>query len=296
MPAGAQSELPALTTGAAGFFIGHSFFVPTSSEFDALVDKERFPNHSHSSFFRGGPNGSPQALWVSHRCEIEAVLAEGNVELFGMTIHDGTTVEDYAKWIDLALSYNIDTKFFIGIPWAPDGAITEDAAYEDATDLLNRRASQGISTLRSMYPYSPIYLLHYGVTAVKMRELYREGNLVGINNLLGHPSDSIYRDESPGHEGTMMRDVNALLWYSLLYGVDPSPFLIPSYDASNVNDIISYAMMENAGMNDQVVVERPSNFQPNAIASGCGGDEGDSPSVGSDILSFMWNLLSICLG
>lgn len=286
----ARGTLEPFSTGAVGFYIGHSFFVPTSNEFDSLVDVSSFPSHSHETFFRGGMNGSPQALWNNHRCEIESsTLATGTVELLGMTVHEGTTVDDFAQWIDLALSYNADTKFFIGFPWAPDGALTDDTTYAATTDEYNQNIRASMSELRARYPYTAIYVLHYGATAVKMRELLSAGSLVGVNNLLGDASDSLYRDASPGHEGEMMRAVNALLWYSFLYGVDPSPSLIPSYDESNVNEIISSALAVNNGMNDQVVLSRPANYQPNSIDTGC--DGADAASGGNGIFSMLRSFL-----
>jgi len=252
----ASAELPPFMNGVNTLCIGHSFFVPVARTMDELVDTTIYPDHGFQEVFRGGEKGSPQSLWITDKDTVENILQDGDIDLLMMTVHEGTTVDDYAKWIDLARSYNLNTAFYIGIPWPPNGPEKTTVAYNAEIEETTELTFSMIEELRSLYVGSPIYYLSYGYTAARMRTLFDENALQDIDNLCCERETDIYRDEAPavGHQGDMLKHVAALLWLRLLYN-DTSVTSLLSYNQNDVDDIIGYATDKNSGKwNNQVLM------------------------------------------
>jgi hypothetical protein len=77
-----------LENGAKGLFIGHSFFVPVAKAFDVMASQSDFASHQAELVFAPGQAGSPGPMWKNekNRQQIEAKLATGDIDLFGMPI------------------------------------------------------------------------------------------------------------------------------------------------------------------------------------------------------------------
>lgn len=152
-------------------------------QMDSYISESSYPNHVYKRFFRGGMNGSPQSLWANHRDDIEAMLSDGSIELLGMTIHENTGVQDFTNWIDLALSYNADTSFFIGVPWSARGPLKTTSVYNNEISQGKATYQAMVDELRTMYPNNAIYYYNYGFVASRMRELFDNNELEDVQSL-----------------------------------------------------------------------------------------------------------------
>eukprot|EP00594_Rhizosolenia_setigera_P007172 CAMPEP_0178953282 /NCGR_PEP_ID=MMETSP0789-20121207/8330_1 /TAXON_ID=3005 /ORGANISM="Rhizosolenia setigera, Strain CCMP 1694" /LENGTH=285 /DNA_ID=CAMNT_0020634519 /DNA_START=93 /DNA_END=950 /DNA_ORIENTATION=+ len=232
------SEPVVFPNGASTLFIGHSIYVPVSREFDTFAEKKSslFPNHKHEEYFQGGEKGDPVYLWENHKDEVEAFLASGDIELFGMTVglRDGVfpesddMVEGYKPWIDLALTYNNNTSIFIGIPWPDFPTDYENAAsYTSIYDTMRLEVYPNVIVpLRDIYPDVDIHFLAYGTVATKMKSMFENDELDDICRerkdvpfFGGTDENSLFRDKK-GHGGTMLLNLAGLAWLHWFYGTD----------------------------------------------------------------------------
>ena len=214
--------------GADTLFIGHSFFVPISQHFNAIVeDSGAYPQHSHQSVFSGGKTGTPGALWDNQakRREVTSILSSGQIDLFALTHGglNGSSQEDYQRWIDLALSYNPDTAFMIGSIWATGGTNNTVAQFRAETQMSADYGWAMTQTLRRANPGVDFYHVAYGHMMVQMREDFEAGELDDITKLVGsrERDDVLFTDRNLGHAGTMAKDMMGLVMLNELYGARP---------------------------------------------------------------------------
>ncbi|MEO0661261.1 MAG: hypothetical protein AAFZ87_06970 [Planctomycetota bacterium] len=211
--------------GARCLFIGHSFFIPVAANFNAIATTNGFTEHEMSAVFRGSVAGAPGAMWddPATRAEVEAQLATGQIELFGLTSFGAlsSSFDDYARWFDLALQYNPDTRFFIGIPWKSNGPSSSADAFEDAIETTAYDQFVVTAQLRSAYPQSTVEYLAYGKTSAVMRNMFDAGTLPDITELVGQGPEALFADGFTGHAGPMMLELCALSWMEHLYGAAP---------------------------------------------------------------------------
>jgi hypothetical protein len=239
---------PPFADGARCLFAGHSFFVPVALAFDDLAIANEFSMHQMESYFRGSASGSPRALWedpTSHE-EIDALLATGQIELFGLTsfVEDNSRVEDYAHWVNLALTYNPDTQFFIGTPWVSGGPSLPTETFETANDTIGETIFLVVDQLRSDFPDQQIYYLAYGKTASVMKRMYDAEELPDITQLTGPSPDALFVDAVTGHGGPMMLEMSALSWLDVLYGTELADLVISPYE-SDVQAILTEVLEHN---------------------------------------------------
>jgi len=276
------------TDGANCLFVGHSFFIPIARKFDGFVELAQasnnifFSQHNFGTEFSGGQSGSPGQLWddVGHRTSITAKLATGNIDLFGMTSFDGDEdqdpqeimdtffetsayasakeyIPDYTRWIDLALSYNLNTSIFLGWHWATYNHLLTTEEFTTYNEFqCGFFFNSVVKELRQMYPYTQILYICYGPVASIMRQMFEDGNLPDIENQIGpkDESTSLFTDDARGHAGDMMTDMMGLVWFQILY--DPSSNLIERYinrittwNKENVYNIIEEGLVLNEDYN-----------------------------------------------
>ena len=241
--------------GTDTLFIGHSFFVPISQHFDAIVsDSGAYPQHSHQSVFSGGKTGTPGALWdaKAKRREITGILSSGEIDLFALThggLH-GSSQEDYQRWIDLALSYNPDTAFMIGSLWATGGTNNTVAQFRAETQMSADFGWAMIQSLRRANPGVDFYHIAYGHMMVQMREDFEAGELGDITKLVGRRTedDVLFTDRNLGHAGTMAKDMMALVMLNELYGARPSDVRI-RWNRQDTARLVREVDVLNAGYN-----------------------------------------------
>ncbi len=236
LPAGASSAEPQPSTtapealadpfqdGANCLFIGHSFFIPVAVHFDRIARQNEFSAHAAAMVFAPGMAGSPGALWESerHRERIESHLATGRIELLGMTVAGprGGALEDYQRWINLALKHNPKTRIFIGHCWIPGGPQMESARYRATVETSGLRTLEIVQQLREAYPATPIYFINYGLIAADLKERFEAGELPEITQIAGRDPSALFRDPL-GHAGPFLLEQCANAWLALLY--HPAP-------------------------------------------------------------------------
>ena len=223
--------------GAKTLFAGHSFFVPIAVKFDELAVRNGFASHEFDSFFAGGPSGSPASLWDDadgSRTAITAKLASGDVDVFGLTVfaEGDSTLEDYERWIDLALSFNPDTRIFIGQPWVAGGPRMDAAMFDDLLDDYAATIVPVVTALREAYPSTRIDFLNYGKASSLMYLRYEDGALPDVTCVSGCATTGtpLFADGGIGHAGAMMTEVCALTWLEALYGADVASLEYTTYE------------------------------------------------------------------
>jgi hypothetical protein len=236
---------PAVAPTVEGYnalFMGHSFFKPIADGMPDHVNRVGIEGHSQEVVFSGGGSGSPQGLWEQpdKRAAIQAILDDGDTELFGMTYHPSyPTLEGYRNWVNYALAQNADTKFFIALPWPSNPASMSFTAYEkvlvDGHPVFH---SAIIDALRSEYPDNEFFCIPYGEGAVELYRLYDSGNLPDVDTLQSSGDDlGIFRDNL-GHPEQLLIDLGQLVWLQAIYQVDLSDY---DYDPGYITDIETIA-------------------------------------------------------
>jgi hypothetical protein len=236
---------PAVAPTVEGYnalFIGHSFFKPMAGGMPDHVNRVGIEGHSQEVVFSSGGSGSPQGLWEQpdKRAAIQAILDDGDTELFGMTYHPTyPTLEGYRNWVSYALAQNPDTKFFIALPWPTNPASKSFNDYEKAlVDGHPVFHSAIIDALRSEYPDNEFFCIPYGESAVELYRLYDSGNLPDVDTLQSSGGDlGIFRDNL-GHPEQLLIDLGQLVWLQAIYQVDLSDY---DYDPAYITDIKTIA-------------------------------------------------------
>ena len=241
--------------GLTSVFMGHSFFQPPASRLEGLASTAQLIGHTQTIVFSGGSSGSPQGLWndESDRAQIQALLSTGNVELLGMTYHpDYPTLDGYRLWFDEALKYNPQTAFFIGMPWLlePESMTSDQYAlmWQQAYDRIITELVDG---LRLEYPTTTIFAIPYGRAAAVLYQLFDQGQLAGVSNLVGDTQVSLFGD-SMGHAGKAINELAGLVWLRSIYCVDLTKY---SFRSDYSLDLRPYA---NAIVDQQ----NPDHYAP----------------------------------
>ncbi|MEM9366752.1 MAG: hypothetical protein AAGD07_12220 [Planctomycetota bacterium] len=217
-----HSQLGEVGDGAKCLFMGHSFFIPVAKTFDELAKTNGVRGHRAQFVMSGGGSGAPGRLWQStqHRQAATAILQTGDVEVIGMTYYDESdcSVDDYQRWIDLALKHNPETRVFIGLCW-PDSPAASSNEFDEILETAQERLFNTIEELRDRYPAVAIDFVNYGATASHLKRGLEEGNLPEITDLIARGPQAIFRD-SKGHAGPLLLELAALAWIEHLYDAD----------------------------------------------------------------------------
>ncbi|MEM7478952.1 MAG: hypothetical protein AAF483_28550 [Planctomycetota bacterium] len=219
----ASYEQPAdFNEGARCLFMGHSFFIPVAKQFDEIARSSGLPNHHANFVMNGGGGGAPGRIWSSkpHRASATKILEAGNVHLLGMTYYDETNckVEDYERWIDLAVKHNPKVRVFIGLCW-PDAPQAKISEFDRILRVSNERVFNTVQTLRERHPDVPIQFVNYGLVARELKAQHAKGESSEIESLVSREPNSLFRD-TKGHAGPLLLEVAALAWIQQLYGVE----------------------------------------------------------------------------
>ncbi|MEC8734897.1 MAG: hypothetical protein VXX86_07960 [Planctomycetota bacterium] len=250
---------PVAAPGARCLFAGHSFFCPVAIQFDHLARTNEVPGHSARLVFRGGQAGTAGALWRSPtaRAEVEAILAQGDVELFGLTPGLADDADSLALWFDLALSHNPDTRFFIGIPWAIGGQRTDTAMFDRMIEGYAETGRPVVEELRRRYPDQRIDYLVYGKMAPVMKQRMESGDLPDLEVMVARDRSGLFSDNGLGHAGPMLIELCALTWMQALYDRPPGRLELRDY-RSDVPGMVEEVMAYNRGFRPAAIPATPA--------------------------------------
>lgn len=208
--------------GASCLFLGHSFFIPVAKRFDEIATASGLSHHQASFVMNGGGGGAPGRIWSSqaHRTEATRILETGNVHLLGMTYYDETNcrVEDYERWIDLAVKHNPKVRIFIGLCW-PDAPQATMDEFDRMIALSGDRLFRTVQTLRKKHPDTQIQFVHYGHVARELKASHASGRSSEIEALISRKPGGLFRD-TKGHAGELLLNIAALTWLEHLYEMD----------------------------------------------------------------------------
>ena len=245
-------ELPTKhrSEGVICLFAGHSFFIPVAQSFHRIAGNSDFPEHRMKFVFRGGQSGTAGAMWSNEatRRQVEAILTAGDVELFGLTPGLSDTADTFQPWFDLALKYNPDTRFFVGIPWSIGGPNMKTDQFVELIDGYAEMGFDVVTELRARYPDTRIDYLAYGKIAPAMKSRFEAGTLPDIAMMVGPGRTALFTDNRLGHAGPMMLELCALTWMNLLYDADMDS-LIYSPESSSAPEIVTEVLDFNAPFN-----------------------------------------------
>ena len=214
------------TNGVNSVFIGHSFFIPVAKVFDVIASQNDFPSHQAEMIFLPGQAGSPGPMYANDeiRQQVEDLLASGDVDLLGMPISaapdDDKVLTHYQQWIDLALTYNPNTSFFIGVEWMAGGPNMEDQKYADLNEQGAQRHFELVEELRTRYTDTQIYFINYGKIAADLKFAFSADQLPDIEQMVGKDETALFIDNSVGHGGQLIHELCALTWINILYGAE----------------------------------------------------------------------------
>jgi len=223
--------------------MGHSFFRPMAEQLPYHAVRSGVAGHTQAVEFSGDDTGAPLSLWndAGHRANIQAVLDTGTVEMFGMTYaSSGPTTAGYELWLDYALSKNLDTKFFIALPWSDFPSDYTAAAYADVWQPQHDGPWHDfIDELRALYPGVEIFCIPHGQVAVEMFSLFEAGNLTDVSVLTGGAGEGLFRDyKGHSHVGEILHDTMELVWLNAIYGVELDKY---AYAPGYITDIKAIA-------------------------------------------------------
>lgn len=208
-------------------FMGHSFFLPGTSDIEVLAPYYGYTRHTQYQQLAGGTNGDPGSMWrdTGENEGAKAEIKKGTTEILGLTAFsalDGDSdYEDYKQWIDFTLQYNPDTfdTFFIMIPWTSYVINPTYELYRDRQDVVNEYVYDIIRQLRVEYPQLTCLAMPVGEAMSRLWLLFDEGKLgpeIWGVKLTGN-RDNYLQIDNTGHAGKIMEDTLGLIWQQTIY-------------------------------------------------------------------------------
>ena len=241
--------------GQKVLYIGHSFGRPFAQKLSLFAEMAGVDNHIQEIVFRGGSNGSPQALWENRevRLEIQNILDNGDIDLLVMICCSDNFKEsretDWASqnWIDYALSANPDTDFALALPWVDyPSEYANNEAFSGRMTAAHKSAWHPlIDNLRELYPGSKIQSIFHGKAAFDLRELFESDSLPEVSEmtLKKKQGQGLFTDYK-GHAGQILLDLGTLVWLGSIYDVDLGNFPVEELKIGGepyVTDLIAMA-------------------------------------------------------
>ncbi|MEO0454329.1 MAG: hypothetical protein AAFY98_09350 [Verrucomicrobiota bacterium] len=239
-PAGSPQE--GREKGYNCLFLGHSYFVPIVMKIQQHAVALGLENHEQYIVASGGPKGSPGKLWANEQVSKPAkdLLKSGSVELVAMTAHYvGSEVEDYSRWVDLALEHNPKTVFVLQSPWAQkqEKDFTE---YTQEIQSIMQTSGGLVEALRAKYPGVVFMRVAQAQWMSDLWRLYEDKQLPELTSLIapskGEAQASLFRDQH-GHGGDLAVNEGVFLWLRVLYGIDLKSYDIPTMTAYDTKSL-----------------------------------------------------------
>jgi hypothetical protein len=241
----AEHDLTKIEKSGEGLWVastGHSLVSPALGPFEAAARAAGFDGHRQARQLSGGATGAPRALWQRPETDqtVKHALRTGKVDVLTMGSHyEGSEVEDFARWIDLALEHNPETSIFIMDAWPRltdllkmEGNKAADAdatfeRYQQAMALVNDRTGKIVDRLNETYP-GKVHVIPIGNAMVELVRRQLTGSLPGVDAVLvpgkkgAEPSGRIglYRDSI--HPTNPVATLEGYLYYACVYQKNPA--------------------------------------------------------------------------
>ena len=240
------------TNGYNMLLMGNSFFRPYAEKLDVIAIDAGFENHNSNTVFRGGENGRPINFWndstsLEHN-EIKAILDQGNIEIFGMTLgHDSINpTEGHKAWIEYALQNNPEITIFISLS-PPDfpadwEQLAQDLGFNSIQEAYGNYINETfhpsfVEELRAEFPSTNIFTIPTGWATINLAQMNLDNGLLDEITMSGPVETSIFTDEK-GHQGEIVRETGGLVWLNSIYNVDLSTY---TYETGFITDLHTIA-------------------------------------------------------
>ena len=246
------------TTGYNSLFMGHSFFWPASQQVERLMPQTTIKNHKQYLVKGGGKAGSAKMLWEIDKLREDGQkqLDSGEIDLLVMVYHspENSTVEDFSRWFDYALSQNPATTFMVTCAWATHLHEADDARIAKLRRGGARMNKTLIAELRKKYPENTILFCPHGKATYELITRFKKAELPGIKHILNMDPEA--RKESRkngdqllndplGHPGELVAKLGGLLFIKTMYDCDLSKAEprrarnLPDIDLNEIAEILS---------------------------------------------------------
>ncbi len=239
-------------------FMGHSFFCPIVRHIDQHASNLGLKHHQQFVAMSGGASGSPGMLWTSKKPAVlhgKKLLESGKVELLSLTGHyQGSTVEDYRRWVELAVKHNPKTIIVIQSPWVIKRN-KQFAEYSKEVTQATNTSHEGIDRLREAFPDTTFLCVPQGQWMVELWRLFEADKLPELTQFVsgkkGKSQQALFRDNF-GHGGELAEKQGALMWLRIIYGIELTDYEFSTqtkYDlkelAQRICDKDPYCKVEN---------------------------------------------------
>jgi len=240
-----QPDLAKLEKSGNGLWVastGHSLVAPALGPFEAAARVAGFDGHLQVRQISGGATGAPRAHWEKPEEQqfVKRALATGKCDVLTMGSHyKGSEVEDFARWIDLAIEHNPEIAIFVQDAWPyltelldVKAGKTDDAdatfeKYQAKMAGINEWIGDTVDRLNEKYP-GKVHLIPIGNAMLELVRRQLAGELPGVDAIYvpgkkdEKPSDGrvgLYRDTIHPTEPVAM--LEGYLYYACLYKRNP---------------------------------------------------------------------------
>ncbi len=240
-----QPDLTKIEKTGKGLWVastGHSLVAPALGPFEAAARVAGYDGHLQVRQLSGGATGAPRAHWEKPEEQqvVKRALMTGKCDVLTMGSHtEGSEVEDFARWIDLALKHNPDTVIYVMDAWPYLTGLLDVKAGKvaDADATFDRYAEQmaqfggwlgqTVDQLNQKYP-GKVRMIPIGNAMVELVRRQLAGELPGVDAVYvpgkkgeesGDGRVGLYRDSI--HPTTPVATLEGYLYYACLYKKNP---------------------------------------------------------------------------
>ena len=221
---------PVSIDGLTVLYAGHSFGIPFAQNLTKLAEFSGIEDHNQRIVFRGGENGSPQAMWENPtvKSEIKKNLDDGNVDVVILICCSEELIESrgqsdqaIVEIIEYALSKNTETKFGLAMPWIDFPNNYKDVNdHRFITDMGYLAYIEFAKSLSKQFNGLDIFTFYHGAAVYELRKMFENGKLQDVKRLIGPKKSSLFTDEK-GHTGDIANDTGSLIWLKAIYDINP---------------------------------------------------------------------------
>ena len=199
-------------------------------EMTELTRSAGIDGHEQRVVFRGGANGTPQAMWENPEVQalIKEQLNDGAVDIVVLICcSEELSQTDFQRdqaivdIVDYALARNPETRFRLAMPWSRSPHTYATAAdHRAGTDAAYPRYQLLAESVSAASGGAEVSAFYHGAAVYEIRSRFENGLIPELTALIGPLSSSVFTDET-GHAGSMAKDAGALIWLNALYEINP---------------------------------------------------------------------------